>query len=128
MREIRFRAKAINDDFYKGEWVYGYYLKSLCGVELVDVITDGAHEIPIQVDTLGQFTGLKDRDGIEIYEGDIIMQRGYSGMRPCVVKFDAGAFIIGWHGGSSTLTKPMLIQKNGIVMGNIYDNKDLIKK
>lgn len=34
MRTIRFRAKAINDDHYKGEWVYGYYFRSLCGGEI----------------------------------------------------------------------------------------------
>lgn len=52
-REIKFRAKAINNEFFQGEWVDGYYTKVLWSGNLVDVITDGAHEIPIQIETLG---------------------------------------------------------------------------
>ena len=48
-REIKFRAKAINNDFFKGTWVDGYYTKVLWSGNLVDIITDGAHEIPIQI-------------------------------------------------------------------------------
>lgn len=53
-REIKFRAKAINNDFFEGAWVDGYYTKVLWSGNFVDIITDGAHEIPIQIETLGQ--------------------------------------------------------------------------
>ena len=90
-REIKFRAKAINDDFFKGVWVDGYYTKRLWNEKLVDIITDGAHEIPIQIETLGQFTGLRDRNGVNcVFEGDIL-------------------------------------SLHGTLIGNIYENKDLLK-
>lgn len=62
-REIKFRAKAINDDFFKGEWVYGYYTKELWSGNLLDVITDGANDIPIQVETLGSLPACAIRTG-----------------------------------------------------------------
>ena len=93
-REIKFRGKAINNDFFKGEWVYGYYTKELWSGNLLDVITDGANDIPIQVETLGQFTGLCDKNGKEIYEGDIINFTFYSDM--------AGHAHLGKTGNNST--------------------------
>ena len=131
VRKIKFRGKDIDT----GEWRYGYlsFFYTAGRDKNGFILTDKA-QIYSQEDgrcydvlakTVGQFTGLFDKNGKEIYEDDMIMQRGYDGMRTCVVRFDSGAFIIGYHGGSSTLTKPMLIQKNGIVIGNIFDNPNL---
>lgn len=132
-RVIKFRAKAINDGFYKGEWVYGYYLKSLCGGELVDVITDGAHEIPIQVDTLGRFTGLTDKKGKEIYEHDII--RVYSSKEDkdfnIVVKWSnySMAFMACYVDGNQYPFSWFLnmISYELEVIGNKFDNPELLK-
>lgn len=97
-REIKFRAKAINNNFFKGEWVDGYYTKVLWSGNLVDVITDGAHEMPIQIDTLGQFTGVLDKNGKEIYEGDIVKRIVTNGLYYLEfigeVTFDNGKFVI----------------------------------
>lgn len=75
-REIKFRAKAINDDFFKGEWVYGYYTKELWSGNLLGVITDGANDIPIQVvGLLSSFNNPSPKDTVyldfEGNEGDV---------------------------------------------------------
>lgn len=85
-------------------------------------------EFVVNPDTVGQFTGLHDKNGKEIYEGDIIKQIGYSGNVKAVVQFDKGCFMCGWHHGSSTQRTPRLIQSRCEILGNIHDNLELIKR
>lgn len=65
MREIKFRGKRLDN----GKWVYGYLADENY---INDINTFDLSSIEVDSDTVGQYTGLNDANGKEIYEGDII--------------------------------------------------------
>jgi uncharacterized phage protein (TIGR01671 family) len=68
MRDIRFRGKRIDN----GEWVYGNYVNDNQG-HFITLPLETAHRlVRVNPATVGQFTGLHDKNGKEIYEGDVV--------------------------------------------------------
>lgn len=122
MKEILFRGKRLDN----GNWVEGYYAKTS------DMFTDETYDIIFRVDvvacldidkfdgyrtvrpgTVGQFTGLKDKNGKKIFEGDIMRNAGN------VVEFCSDGFCINGDSPLSFWTKTEVI-------GNIHDNPELL--
>ena len=132
MREILFRGKRIDN----GEFTYGNIMIPRFGGETCIVEQDAPfHSFVYEVapSTIGQFTGLTDKNGKKIFEGDIVepvliegTHQGFSWGRQVVV-FDRGAF--GLKSRREEIT-PMCNYAANVqfeVIGNIHDNPELLE-
>ena len=126
MREIKFRGKRLDN----GEWLYG----SLVILNGRYFIFDDANRHEVDPTTVGEFTGLKDKNGKEIYEGDVIRSPlSEDKTRPHRIFYHTGnAAFIGALVDRKELCYLRLdqdwIYKFGKeVIGNIHDNLELLK-
>ena len=139
MREILFRGKT-----FEGEWIVGYYANGkwyLDEKELHFIIPRDSTIFPhseidyelVVPETVGQYTGLTDKNGTKIFEGDIV-SAGYGELKKCGVVFyyERGAkFGIRENSGYDNLSllfDQVIEQWNIKVIGNIHDNAELMRK
>lgn len=124
MREILFRGKRIDND----EWVYGQYAYLLNartedGEPIKHMIVDGTpFGQTVDPSTVGQYTGLTDKNGTRIFEGDIIATPWNDGEVRRVVHFEDGLFKAGTISLCS-FTGFDSPKHNCEIIGNIHDNR-----
>lgn len=139
MREILFRGKRLDD----GEWIEGAYmmLEVDDGLEEHRIATSclrGKADEPLMVcagvvdpETIGQYTGLDDKNGIAIFEGDIVKIKENRITDTAVIAFDHGAFYVNPTDGKihkAPLWDYWYNDWDIEIIGNIYDNPEIIKQ
>lgn len=124
-REIKFRGFSSN----MNKWVYG-------GIKFIESDAFIIHQQGIQLafsnavinKSVGQYTGLKDKNGKEIYEGDIIEHYALYGY----VVFENGMFSMSSNANTQfcNCKQPMAYHdvNEMEIIGNIYENPELLKK
>lgn len=120
MREIKFRGK--DGDF----WVYGSLIKNR-GLP-TEIVKRNTYYDTVAVDpnTVGQFTGLTDEDGREIYEGDIVRNEttGETG----VVFYVSAQFVVKGENDRLSLYRFVYSDYGCRVIGNVHDNPELLER
>jgi uncharacterized phage protein (TIGR01671 family) len=127
-REIKFRGRSI----LSNQFVYGYfyemYHKSSDSLMLLPYIISSAPKSPplyVKRDTIGQFTGLLDKKGVEIYEGDIF-HLGDKIILHVVEWIDSG--FKGRQISNKSTVGLEYWQDRIEIIGNIHDNPQLLNK
>ena len=127
MREILFRGKRIDNC----EWFEGFYAKSCEKAYIIydnDIAVSYVSMKEVIPETVGQYTGLTDKSGKKIFEGDIvrISERGKVVNGKIIFKNDYNG---GWLVADKTeQSSCSLAMRNNVeVIGNIHDNPELLK-
>ncbi len=112
-REIKFRGKHLN------KWIYGYLLKNIDDNKYyISVSLDQFYQV--KEETIGQYTGLKDKNGVEVYEGDKVKAKFYGKEVAGEIGFNSGCFLL-WN--SCVSDNQLFIFTDIEVIGNVYENE-----
>ena len=132
-RIVKFRVKSKRT----GEWLYGDLVRNVEGAFAIvppfEMTTDNlCDQYEVDENTIGQFTGITDKAGKEIYEGDIMQYtdpKTHKNHRFHVV-FDSGRFGFRNDNVMKQTTTPLSghIMTKWEVIGNMYDNPEMLKQ
>lgn len=135
MRKILFRGK-LKDN---GEWVYGnLFIPDNHDKPVEILIGTNAVRISYEVipETVGQYTGLTDKNGKKIFEGDIVEGHCHSQwnhrLQRCAIVYDRDSFksrhYLNYLNEEHYFEYKVLFSKDVVVIGNIHDNPKLLER
>ena len=120
MREILFRGK------FGNEWKYGYLSVEPQGLVIKEPYIGNKSEIwHIDPETVGQYTGLTDKNGVRIFEGDIVSLVKHDGLIYKVVYVPCRYELVNSK-GVNCFVLDIYKSENIEVIGNIHDNPELL--
>lgn len=133
-RDIIFRGKRHDT----GEWVYGFYSNAKGENGRFHYIQYKNSSVRVDPSTVGQYTGLNDKNGNKIFEGDLVSYMIVTGgiedlSIPANVRHTVtydekhGAFRIGYHYFCGGTMREVVDANNLVVIGNTYDNPELLE-
>ena len=124
---LLFRGKRTDN----GELVYGLLGRYNADYENANIIDEFECLVPVKTETVGQYTGLEDKNGKMIFEGDVVagsliwQEKRKNG----IVAFKDGSFGLIWYRGVveqfNAFTSMCNVEYE--IIGNIYDNPELLK-
>lgn len=140
MREIKFRGKRESN----GEWIYGDLLQKNSGRKVImtnlhtwgdnpDDVEPYGEYITVDPNTVGQYTGIKDKNGKEIYEGDIVktplLDPIFGDILAdawcnALIRFNQGSFVVIYYNSHNIYLQDLCDKIE--LLGNIHDNPELL--
>ena len=128
MREIKFRG--IDNITKKFIYSNGYYFDKFnywfLNPDSENHAIAYAESHIVLPETIGEFTGLKDKNGKDVYEGDKVKHEDGTIMTVCWNDKTAG-FVVEYDYMGETISDYISLATNGIIIGNKFENKELLK-
>lgn len=114
IENIKFKAKSTLD----GAWIQGDLIHKQDGK--IAILRNGFNVSEIDPSTVCQFTGLKDEEGKEIFEGDLLAEKSFPMYE---VGYIDGEFVASYIGENTFIFKLYALSNDCVVCGSKYDRK-----